>query len=216
MTQKLLLYFGLAGLFCITSPLYAQKPMPGYVVTAGRDSLLGAIQVHDAVSQQLRVEFIPAQGHQRLFLDAYQLAAYGYIRQQDTARYVAIACTVNEQTKQARFFLRQLVGGPVQLLDYHYVQYPDKARRVYLRPIVPFNRIQGHQLPVHRTLVVYRQGETSMQEVAQWKFPLDAAAYFADCPALATDLRAGQYRSRDIRHIVRRYNSWYRTVAYQR
>ena len=50
----LLLLLGRAG--------YSQKIVPGYIVTAGQDSLRGAIAIHDDTAQQKQVDFITAQG----------------------------------------------------------------------------------------------------------------------------------------------------------
>ena len=47
--------------------------MPGYIVTAGQDSLRGVVALHDEAAQQQQVDFITAQGTQRQLLDARQL-----------------------------------------------------------------------------------------------------------------------------------------------
>ena len=44
---------------------YGQKIIPGYIVTAGQDSLRGAIAIHDDAAQQRQVDFITVQGNQR-------------------------------------------------------------------------------------------------------------------------------------------------------
>ncbi|MDO7850998.1 hypothetical protein [Hymenobacter convexus] len=99
----------------------AQNIAPGYVVTVGLDSLRGGIILHDNTTQQRAVDFIPMRGNQRLHLDATQLKAYGYIHQQDTARYVSLPMNLGTAGHQTELiFLRQLVAGPVEMYRYHY------------------------------------------------------------------------------------------------
>lgn len=106
-------------LTCTASP--GQTIVPGYVVTAGRDSLRGGVVLHDDATRQRFVDFITAQGNQRLQLDAFQLSTYGYIKRQDTVRYEALPLMVNAETGRTdRVFLHQLVAGPVEVYRYHY------------------------------------------------------------------------------------------------
>ena len=108
---------------------YSQKIVPGYIVTAGQDSLRGAIVIHDDAAQQKQVDFITARGNQRQRLDAHQLKAYGYNTEKDTVRYVAVGMNLGRAGGQVeRLFLRQLVAGPDELFRYHY------SRDYYARP----------------------------------------------------------------------------------
>lgn len=190
----------------------AQKPVPGYVITAGRDSLLGAIQIHEEVDQQLRVEFIPLYGSQPIFLDAHQLAAYGYIHRKDTVRYVALPISFSKSQPPFRIFLRQLVAGPVALYDYRYYPVPLRTRP-YGNQNLPIFRPLSRQTNLYAnfTLVVHREGEASLQDVRGWEFAKDGSRYFRDYPELAAELQAKQYKSDDVAQVVRRYNGWRRS-----
>ena len=218
-----------------------QAIAPGYVVTAGRDSLRGGVALHSDATQQRTVDFIPAQGNQRLQLDAAQLSAYGYVNRQDTVRYVALPLMVNGETGRTdRIFLRQLVAGPVEVYRYHYDRNYYSApptpvsRGVRATPNVAASNAAHPQLatPHYGTapadllrvsfpplsavsarsgigvaLLVHRRAQRDLTETSWWHYPTDAAAYFADCPALAADLRARRYHPRDLLLVVRRYNA---------
>ncbi|MCI1188453.1 hypothetical protein MON38_13575 [Hymenobacter sp. DH14] len=102
---------------------FGQNIAPGYIITAGQDSLRGAIVLHDATAQQRQVDFITAQGSQRQLLDARTLKAYGYTTEQDTVRYIAVTMNLGRtgSTPEA-LFLRQLVSGPAELYQYRYLR----------------------------------------------------------------------------------------------
>jgi hypothetical protein len=224
---------------------YGQSSVPGYVVTAGQDSIRGVVFIQDDFAQQAQVDFIPLQGNQRLVLNAFQLKAYGYIRKQDTVRYVAIALNYGKKSGVTnRIFLRQLVAGPVELYQYYYnnryfapqTSAPAPKGTPLLRPTastaahpalytplfgeaagaVPqvFSPLsaQSARFGTGNSLLVRRRVQNNVTEVTWWDFPTDAAAYFADCPALAADLRAKHYRPRDIANVLRRYNAWWPTA----
>ena len=108
---------------------HGQKIVPGYIITAGQDSLCGVIAIHDDVAQQKQVDFITARGNQRQLLDAHQLGAYGYTTARDTVRYVAVSLNLGKSGDKAeRLFLRQLVAGPAELYQYRY------SREYYQQP----------------------------------------------------------------------------------
>lgn len=219
---------------------YGQNIMPGYVVTAGRDSLLGGVVLHGDATQQLVVDFIPARGNQRLQLDAAQLSAYGYIKRQDTVRYVALPLMVNAETgRTERIFLRQLVAGPVEVYRYHYDRNYYSARPApvsngvrtsptataynaahlqlatphyttapaNLRTRFPPLSAVSARSGIGVSLLVLRRAQPDFVETTWWNFPTDAATYFADCPALAADLRAKRYHPRDLLLVAKRYNA---------
>ncbi|RPD46337.1 hypothetical protein DNI29_15170 [Hymenobacter sediminis] len=194
----------------------AQKPVPGYVITAGRDSLRGAIQIHEEIDQQLRVEFIPLYALQPIFLDAHQLAAYGYIHKKDTVRYVALPISFSKSQPPFRVFLRQLVAGPVALYDYRYSHVPLRTRP-YGSNTLPIFRPLSRQTNLYTnfTLVVHREGEPNLQDVRGWDFAADGSRYFSDYPELAAELQAKKYRSDDVAKVVRRYNGWRRSQPLQ-
>ena len=56
-------------------------------------------------------------------------------------------------------------------------------------------------------LLLRRHGQPGFIEATWWNFTTDAVAYFADCPALATELQANRYHARNLPQLVRRYNS---------
>ena len=226
----LLLLAGRAG--------YSQKIVPGYIVTAGQDSLRGAIAIHDDEVQQKQVDFITAQGNQRQLLDARAVRAYGYTTDKDTVRYVAVSMNLGRtKDKTEQLFLRQLIGGPVGLFQYRYSRgYSAQPSRISTEVIqVPTTSSSGKTTytPVTRSyfsnpparsqafppltkasalsgtgvsLLLYRQGQRGFVEATSWRFPADAVAYFADCPALASDLQAKRYHARNLPQLVRRYN----------
>ncbi|MBC6607629.1 hypothetical protein H8B13_12440 [Hymenobacter sp. BT188] len=179
----------------LTISSYAQnkKPLPGYVVTMGGDTLQGAIVPTSRYTQQYQVEFLPIRGHQRLNLDADQLASFTYYSDLDTIRYVSLLFAQKGTNSLNRAFLQQILAGEVQL--YHYSFYP---RRFGDRVYNPEN-----------SLVIYRPDKMQLDEVSGWRFPKDAVAYFGDCPELVADLQVGRYRYRDLPTIVRRYNAWH-------
>lgn len=216
----------------------SQHIFPGYVVTAGQDSLRGAIALHDDATQQRQVDFITAQGNQRQLLDARALRAYGYTTTRDTVRYVAVSMNLGRSGAQPEaLFLRQLVAGPAELYQYRYVrEYYTRPARLAAAPTTTYapTAVNVSHPPVassHYTpyppnapgfpplnatdarsgtgvaLLLRRRGQTGFVIATQWSFPRDAAAYFADCPALAPDLQARRYRARNLPQLVQRYNS---------
>lgn len=214
-----------------------QKIVPGYIVTAGQDSLRGAIALHDDMAQQQQVDFITAQGNQRQLLDARAVRAYGYTTDHDTVRYVAVSMNLGRSRgKREALFLRQLVGGPAELYQYHYVrEYYTRPARIAVTPPTYSAAINLSHPPVaspHYTpyppgapsfpplnatdarggtgvaLLLRRRGQPGFVMATQWSYPRDAAAYFADCPALVPDLQARRYQARDLPQLVRRYNSY--------
>lgn len=204
---------------------YSQKIVPGYIVTAGQDSLRGAIIVHDEAMQQTQVDFIMAQGNQRQRLDVRQLTAYGYTTQKDTVRYIAVSMNLGRTAKAEALFLRQLVAGPVELYRYCYSRdYYNQPARVATdvrpntsRPSLVTWPVCGLAFPplsvtsarggTGVALLLRRHGQPDYAEATNWNFPADAAAYFADCPALASDLQARRYHARNLLQLVRRYNA---------
>lgn len=199
----------------------AQKPAFGYVLTTGGDTLKGAIILRDRLLQQMRVEFVPLRGEEVLVLDAYQLAGYCYYEQDKLVRYVALPFYQDGSNIPSRGFLRQLVAGEVQLYDYAYLPvWPRRQADLLLIPqswdkkyptFGPLSRKEAEfaSQSSNRCIVAYRAGAKRLEEVSWWDLRQDAATYFADYPALATDLRAGRYRKRDIAKIVQQYNTWY-------
>jgi len=223
---QLLLFAG-ALLHCAEAQ--AQIPVAGYVVTVAGDTLLGAIRLRDDLTQQYRVEFIPLRSQQVLFLDAYELTSYTYYTKADTIRYVGLSFYQNNAPTALRGFLRQLVGGKVQLYQYSYrrlrLDYMPGAKLTFPKgtkyPLfAPLSR-KGADFAAKEAefniprfphcLVVYQEDQPKLEEVSWWNLRKDAASYFADYPELATDLQAGRYRPRDIAQIVRRYNQWHAT-----
>ena len=221
---------------------YGQSSVPGYVVTAGRDSLRGVIFLHDEFDQQAQVDFIPLPGSQRLLLNAFQLRAYGYMHKQDTVRYEAIAMNYGKKSGVTnRIFLRQLAAGPVDLYHYYYNNRyfaPQAATPPGGTPLVrttaantahpllyapQFGSASGAVVPqvfsplsatsarfgAGNSLLLHHRARNTVVEITWWDFPVDAAAYFADFPALAADLRAKRYRVRDIKQVLARYNAWH-------
>lgn len=206
----LLLLLGLLAL-----PGYGQEAVPGYIVTAGRDSIRGAVFLHDKLTQQVRVEFMSLHGTQRQWLNATQLKAYGYSSKRDTIRYVALGLNYPKQPAPRRIFIRQLVAGPVELLDYYYnprlpvAAAPNPAGTPSAGvPTVfpPLSAVSARAGGGNSLLLLRRGAQTSIIEITWWHFPVDAATYFADAPALAAELRQKHYRRRDILQVVRRYN----------
>jgi hypothetical protein len=197
----------LACFLSLSSGAFAQKkrPLSGYVVTMGGDTLRGAIVPTSRVKQQGEVEFIPIRVHQRLYLDADQLASFTYYSDLDTIRYVSLLLPISLLLPQLgtntlyRGFLQQVVAGEAQL--YHYSFYP---RRIDNN--LRFGDMTNNP---ENSLVLYRTDKMQLEEVSGWKFPKDAVTYFGDCPELVADLQAGRYRARDISQIVRRYNAWH-------
>jgi hypothetical protein len=165
----------------------------------GGDTLRGAIVPTSRVKQQGEVEFIPIRVHQRLYLDADQLASFTYYSDLDTIRYVSLLLPISLLLPQLgtntlyRGFFQQVVAGEAQL--YHYSFYPVRYGDSVYNP--------------ENSLFIYRTDKMQIEEVSGWKFPKDAVAYFGDCPELVADLQAGHYRSRDLTTIVRRYNAWH-------
>ena len=219
---------------------HAQHTVPGYVVTAGQDSLRGVVVLHDDLAQQARVDFIPLRGNQRLSLMAAEVRAYGYIHKQDTVRYVAISLNYGPRSGAVRrVFLRQLVAGPVELYQYYFSgptnapTGPTASGTLLVRPTAataahpqllyaspagsgqrataesfPPLSASGARLGAGYSLLLRRRTPGSLVEITAWNFPVDAAAYFADYPALATDLRSKRYRARDVAQVLKRYNAW--------
>ena len=189
-----------------------QALVPGYVVTTEQDSLRGAICLRDEFQQQLGVDFVLLNGTQRRWLDAHQVKAYGYVHRGDTVRYVAVALNQSPAQAGARgIFLRQLVAGPVELYEYHYMPLPPPGSlpvRGAQPPLFPALSVRSARFGSGRSLVLYQSARTTTTEVTWWDFPTDAAAYFADYSALATDLQANYYRPRSILQVVKRYNAW--------
>jgi hypothetical protein len=172
-------------------------------------------------------------------LDAQALRAYGYITDNDTVRYVAARLNLGKPGgKPEALFLRQLVGGPAELYQYHYSRnyYEQLARTGTDLHYVPNTKypVNVAHLPVASprfalhpagtpafpplnapdarggtgvALLLRRRGQAGFVVATHWSFPRDAAAYFADCPALAPDLQAKRYHARNLPQLVRRYNS---------
>ena len=219
---------------------HGQNIVPGYVVTAGHDSLRGAVVVHDDLARQARVEFITLQGNQRLSLTAVEIKAYGYVTKRDTARYVAISLNYGSGAAK-RVFLRQLVAGPVELYQYYYspassttaplasgtplvrstaitAAHPPLYQAKDIgnsRPIMniffPPLSARGARLGGSSSLLLRRRAQNAFVELNSWNFPIDAAAYFADYAALATDLRTKRYKASNIGQVLKRYNAWLAT-----
>ena len=219
---------------------YGQNIVPGYVVTAGQDSLRGAVVVRDDLARQARVEFITLQGNQRLSLTAVEIKAYGYVTKWDTARYVAISLNYGSGAAK-RVFLRQLVAGPVELYQYYYSPANNTTATLasgtpLVRPTAvtaahpplyaakdigngrlttniffPPLSARGARLGGSNSLLLRRRAQNAFVELNSWNFPVDAATYFADYVALATDLRTKRYKARDIGQVLKRYNAWLAT-----
>ncbi|GAB2477065.1 hypothetical protein GCM10011375_20540 [Hymenobacter qilianensis] len=222
--------------------------MPGYVVTMGGDTLRGAIVPAPRLTQQYRVEFILLQGHQRLFLDGYQLASFTYYVDLDTIRYVSLLFAQKGSDTPCRGFLQQVVAGEAQLYYYsfnlgqggapfssggllstgHRNSTGPSRVSAYANSLInnsqsspPVTPRKNAKYPAFgplskrgmyypdNTLVIYRPDRKRLEDVYGWRFPKDAAVYFADFPDLVADLKSGQYRQRDIPQIVRRYNTWH-------
>ncbi|QDA59767.1 hypothetical protein [Hymenobacter jejuensis] len=198
----------IAGL--LSSSAYAQLAVPGYIVTNHNEVIHGAIRIQDPVKQQHEVEFIALNGQGYTRFDGSQLMGYGYITKKDTVRYISTVATAKtEHGKASRLFLRQLCAGPVQLLDYYFpVYYSGISQSQYVtnyRYQAPPASYLGR---VDHSVLVWRAGQAGFVETRAWKFPQEVAEYFADYPALKSDLHAGRYRRRDLQAIVRRYNTW--------
>ncbi|QIL77705.1 hypothetical protein [Hymenobacter sp. HDW8] len=201
-----------------------KKPLPGYVVTTGGDTLLGAIYPTDPLLQQIQVEFLTVQGNQRLTLDGYQLASYTYFKDQDTIRYISFPFLQNGSTKPNRGFLQQLITGEAQLYYYsahdtgptpmpnnpnvYFYIVPQKNSNY---PLFTAPRRRGLGRNPARSFVIYRENQDRLAHTNAWKFPKDAVTYFSECPELVADLKSRRYRYRDIPQIVRRYNAWFQT-----
>lgn len=78
------------------------------------------------------------------------------------------------------------MAGPVQL----YERYDSRSGSHSLRQY--FLR-KGRNLPVN---------------TYWWNFPKDAATFFKEYPALTARLRTKQYHARDLKTVVRLYNTW--------
>ena len=214
---------GLRGIFLLVftlmcRPGHGQALVPGYVVTTELDSLRGAICPRDEFEQQLGVDFVLLNGTQRRWLDARQVKAYGYVQRGDTVRYVAVVLNQDPAHGGARgIFLRQLVAGPVELYEYHYIPLPPPGGIIVRggQPLLfPALSVRSARFGSGRSLVLYHPVRNTTTEVTWWNFPAAAAAYFADSPALAADLQAKHYRPRAIPQVVKRYNAWCAAAAF--
>lgn len=201
-----LLWSVLASLSLLPAAARAQRVCPGYVVLANGDSLRGAVHLTSDFEQQQFVKFIPlhAATAKPLRLTDGEVVAYGYVRGPDTVRYrncgpeLASVPVVLASGQQGALFplsrlrlgslLRVLQAGRVQA----YEQYmPIRGGNSFFRD------------------VLLRTGTGSFVGTYWWNFRPRAAEYFADCSALADDLRAGRYPPRALPQVVRRYNAWY-------
>ncbi len=186
---------------------WAQRVCPGYVVLANGDSLRGAVHLTSAFEQQQFVKFIPlaAASTKPLRLADDEVVAYGYVRGPDTVRYrncgpalAAVPVVLAAERNAALFpisrlrlgsLLRVLQTGRVQV----YEQYmPIRGGNSFFRD------------------VLLRTGTGNFVGTYWWNFRPRAAEYFADCPELVADLRAGRYPPRTLPEVARRYNAWYR------
>jgi hypothetical protein len=191
--QKIQATSCLAGLFGLLAgcPVAAQHLVAGYVVTAGGDSLRGAVRVaREPLDRQRQVRFVPLADRDRdrlrLRLGPAQVRAYGYVRGLDTVRYVSVAMPTGPAGLHP-VFLRQLVNGPVQLYE-RYVALSGRGTATSRREWLVGDARQG------------------LVSTYWWNFDKNAAAFFRACPFLAADLQAGHYRARMLPLIVRRYN----------
>ena len=196
---------------------HGQALVPGYIVTTEQDSLRGAICRHDELAQQVGVDFVPLNGTQRRWLDAHQVKAYGYVHRGDTVRYVAVVLNQGASHGEAScIFLRQLVAGPVELYEYRYTPLPAIGclpESMVGHSLFPALSLRSARFGSGHALVLYQSTRNTTTEVTWWNFPTDAAAYFADYPALAADLQAKHYRRRGIPQVVKRYNAWCTAAA---
>jgi hypothetical protein len=136
-------------LLSLSTGAFAQKkkPLPGYAVTTGGDTLLGAIYLTDPLTQQYRVDFIPLHGTQRLSLDGYQLTSYTYYQNRDTVRYVSLPFLQSGGTQITRGFLQQVAAGEAQLYYYN--------SAITLQSAVPYHPGPGLYTPSRNTPVYY-------------------------------------------------------------
>jgi hypothetical protein len=164
----------LAFFLSLSSGAFAQKkkPLPGYVITTGGDTLLGAIFPTDPLTQQYRVEFIPLQGTQRLSLDGYQLTSYTYYKDLDTVRYISLPFR-NYRNTISRGFLQQVAGGEAQLYYYN--------SSIALQSAVPYNPGPGLYTPSRNTPVYYGQ---SAYTYASFSFAPSPQAKYPSFPPL--------------------------------
>ncbi|MDB5234662.1 MAG: hypothetical protein JWR44_1655 [Hymenobacter sp.] len=194
-----------AALLLLGCSCSAQHLWPGYAVMLNGDSVLGAVRVSSAQQQQSHIRFVPLSGTMLLLLRPEEVRAYGYIKSNDTVRYISCSFpvgTVSSYTKLVngqrqvvhgmatlvmRLFLRELVAGPV---------------RLYERNVINGSRSTSSG---RRELLLARQGQP-MVNTYWWNFSKNAAAFFNDDTVLATDLQHGRYRPRDLPQIVQRYN----------
>ncbi|MFD1467389.1 hypothetical protein ACFQ48_04065 [Hymenobacter caeli] len=185
----------------------AQRVCPGYVVLANGDSLRGAVYLTSDFEQQQFVKFVPlaADSPKPLRLSDDVVRAYGYVQGPDTVRY--------------RNCGPALASVPVVLASSRSAAalYPTSRLRLgSLLKVLQAGRVQVYEqyLPVRGGNsflrdVLLRTGTGAFVGTYWWNFRPRAAEYFADCPALAADLRAGRYPPRTLPAVVRRYNTWY-------
>lgn len=204
--RRLLWSLLLLGLLPPAAP--AQRVCPGYVVLANGDSLRGAVHLTSDFEQQQFVKFIPlaSPDAKPLRLTDEEVVAYGYVRGPDTVRYrncgpaLASVPVVLATGRSAALFpisrlrlgslLRVLQAGRVQV----YEQYmPIRGGNSFFRN------------------VLLRTGTGAFVGTYWWNFRPRAAEYFADCPELVADLRAGRYPPRALPQVARRYNAWYQS-----
>lgn len=183
----------------------AQRVCPGYVVLANGDSLRGAVHLTSDFEQQQFVKFIPLTQTKPVRLTDAEVVAYGYVRGTDTVRYrncgpelASVPVVLAASRSAAALFpisrlrlgslLRVLQAGRVQVYERYM---PVRGGNSFFRD------------------VLLRTGTGAFVGTYWWNFRPRAAEYFADCPALAADLRAGRYPPRTLPAVAHRYNAWY-------
>ena len=184
----------------------AQRLCPGYVVLASGDSLRGAVHLTSDFEQQQFVKFIPLAQAKPVRLTDAEVVAYGYIRGTDTVRYrncgpelssVPVVLAASRSAAALFPISRLRLGSLLRVLQTGRVQ-------VYER----YMPVRGGNSFFRDVLL--RTGTGAFVGTYWWNFRPRAAEYFADCPELAADLRAGRYPPRTLPAVAHRYNAWYR------
>jgi hypothetical protein len=182
------------------------KKMPGVIIINGEvrnvtlnipTSFLGGLNYQRL---QYRIVYYDDSG-KKIVVRPHEADEISFEYQGEEIRMVSVSNSVdggNLFNSSPRIFLRLLIDGPLQLLEYHYQQSG--------APIMGPNGMMGASPTYGGERYVLRKGNGEPKFPRTLSFRKDMTEYLGDCPDLVALLQQKEFRRNDLEEIVIFYN----------
>lgn len=192
----------------VTSALYAQKGLKGYVVTSAGDTLHGMIK--KSQFSDLRGTKFYGDNGRKIKIVSGEILAFKVDREVYRSVSVKDLGITDDVKNNGYMYIKLIVDGPVQLYKVGYCfgkkTINDRKNRVYKErcpDIYFFKKDSGDYFEA------FRNEDLAMRKVNQKHTSAELAGYFQDAKELSKEIMYEMLKRHMVDVMAKRYNEWF-------